>query len=335
MINSSKEVESPTNQDITSANDGKLAKATSSSAPWLGLKDPRIVRVSKASGGKDRHSKVCTIRGLRDRRVRLSVLTAIQLYDLQDRLGLNQPSKVIDWLLDAAKHEIDELPPLPLPPANFGPHHPAVTSPHEVDHSSQSDKERSKVTNSINWEDAGELERSNFWSSDSLMREKSKEVVKDLADENESWTKGNEQDEQERDEGPGASTSFLLRPTHSSSLGFAPYASFSQLEPPSFQLGGHGYATQTEDLHNLNVVPLQSTLSLSSGSQILLSRPETTQSYFASNVRTAADVDPRQVNHFQMSTPSSQNLLLNPTAASPYPMSKSMRSFSFQCDCDP
>ncbi|KAF4397656.1 hypothetical protein G4B88_027396 [Cannabis sativa] len=92
----------------------------SSSTPWLRLKDPRIVRVSRVFGGKDRHSKVCTIRGLRDRRVRLSVPTAIQLYDLQDRLGLNQPSKVVDWLLNAAKDEIDELPPLPMPPSgNF------------------------------------------------------------------------------------------------------------------------------------------------------------------------------------------------------------------------
>lgn len=92
------------------------------SGPWFRSKDPRIVRVSRAFGGKDRHSKVCTVRGLRDRRVRLSVPTAIQLYDLQDRLGLSQPSKVVDWLLEAAKNEIDELPPLPniIHPLNFG-----------------------------------------------------------------------------------------------------------------------------------------------------------------------------------------------------------------------
>ncbi|KAG8366961.1 hypothetical protein BUALT_Bualt16G0022700 [Buddleja alternifolia] len=89
--------------------------SSSSTTSWSKLKDPRIVRVSRALGGKDRHSKVCTVRGLRDRRVRLSVPTAIQLYDLQDRLGLNQPSKVVDWLLNAAKHEIDELPPLQIP----------------------------------------------------------------------------------------------------------------------------------------------------------------------------------------------------------------------------
>ncbi|KAJ0960121.1 hypothetical protein J5N97_000094, partial [Dioscorea zingiberensis] len=58
----------------------------------------RIIRVSRASGGKDRHSKVWTSKGLRDRRVRLSVTTAIQFYDLQDRLGYDQPSKAVEWL---------------------------------------------------------------------------------------------------------------------------------------------------------------------------------------------------------------------------------------------
>ncbi|XP_023527017.1 transcription factor TCP17-like isoform X2 [Cucurbita pepo subsp. pepo] len=124
MITNSKEENSPP----------KLAASSSSSAavatPWLRLKDPRIVRVSRAFGGKDRHSKVCTIRGLRDRRVRLSVSTAIQLYDLQDRLGLNQPSKVVDWLLNVAKDEIDELPPLPIPSASLGLHYQSMLPPH-------------------------------------------------------------------------------------------------------------------------------------------------------------------------------------------------------------
>lgn len=71
----------------------------------------RIIRVSRASGGKDRHSKVLTSRGeLRDRRVRLSVGTAIQLYDLQERLGYDQPSKAVEWLLKAASSSIDGLP---------------------------------------------------------------------------------------------------------------------------------------------------------------------------------------------------------------------------------
>ncbi|KAG2334500.1 hypothetical protein Bca4012_016145 [Brassica carinata] len=78
--------------------------------------NPRIVRASRIFGGKDRHSKVCTVRGLRDRRIRLSAPTAIQLYDLQDRLGLSQPSKVIDWLLEAAQNDVAMLPPLQFPP---------------------------------------------------------------------------------------------------------------------------------------------------------------------------------------------------------------------------
>ncbi|KAL4345131.1 hypothetical protein HN51_063109 [Arachis hypogaea] len=96
---------------------------TSSSRQWTAFRNPRIVRVSRSLGGKDRHSKVCTIRGLRDRRIRLSVPTAIQLYDLQDRLGLGQPSKVIDWLLQATKLDIDKLPPLQIPPGFAQFHH--------------------------------------------------------------------------------------------------------------------------------------------------------------------------------------------------------------------
>ncbi|CAL5091455.1 unnamed protein product [Urochloa decumbens] len=72
----------------------------------------RIYRVSRASGGKDRHSKVYTAKGIRDRRVRLSVATAIQFYDLQDRLGYDQPSKAIEWLIKAAADAIDKLPSL-------------------------------------------------------------------------------------------------------------------------------------------------------------------------------------------------------------------------------
>ncbi|XP_055827427.1 transcription factor TCP17-like [Solanum dulcamara] len=105
-------------------NDSRLNLKTTSTPPsssrqWGASKNPRIVRVSRTFGGKDRHSKVCTVRGLRDRRIRLSVPTAIQLYDLQDRLGLSQPSKVVDWLLEATKQDIDTLPPLPVPPEYF------------------------------------------------------------------------------------------------------------------------------------------------------------------------------------------------------------------------
>jgi|UPI0001A83687 hypothetical protein len=61
---------------------GKRAVAVTVSpaagAPWAQQHPAsRIYRVSRASGGKDRHSKVYTAKGIRDRRVCLSVATAI------------------------------------------------------------------------------------------------------------------------------------------------------------------------------------------------------------------------------------------------------------------
>ncbi|KAJ8615573.1 hypothetical protein MRB53_034945 [Persea americana] len=71
-------------------------------------------QVSRGSGGKDCHSEVLTSKGLRDRRVRLSVPTAIQFYDLQDQLGCDQSSKAVDWLIQVAADAIAELPLLSL-----------------------------------------------------------------------------------------------------------------------------------------------------------------------------------------------------------------------------
>ncbi|OEL30937.1 Transcription factor PCF6 [Dichanthelium oligosanthes] len=100
------------------------AAALAVPSPWAQQHPAsRIYRVSRASGGKDRHSKVYTAKGIRDRRVRLSVATAIQFYDLQDRLGYDQPSKAIEWLIKAAADAIDKLPSLDAS-AGF-PSHPA------------------------------------------------------------------------------------------------------------------------------------------------------------------------------------------------------------------
>lgn len=69
--------------------------------------------IVRSTGKKDRHSKVCTAKGPRDRRVRLSAPTAIQFYDVQDRLGFDRPSKAVDWLIKKAKSAIDDLAELP------------------------------------------------------------------------------------------------------------------------------------------------------------------------------------------------------------------------------
>lgn len=70
-------------------------------------------RIIRSLGRKDRHSKVYTSKGPRDRRVRLSAHTAMQFYDVQDRLGYDRPSKAIDWLIDKAKAAIEALSELP------------------------------------------------------------------------------------------------------------------------------------------------------------------------------------------------------------------------------
>lgn len=69
--------------------------------------------IVKSTGRKDRHSKVYTSKGPRDRRVRLSAHTAIEFYDVQDRLGYDRPSKAVDWLIKKAKPSIDKLAALP------------------------------------------------------------------------------------------------------------------------------------------------------------------------------------------------------------------------------
>uniref|UniRef100_A0A0B5CZ73 CYCL1 n=1 Tax=Aristolochia arborea TaxID=158532 RepID=A0A0B5CZ73_ARIAB len=63
----------------------------------------------KRSGKKDRHSKICTARGPRDRRMRLSLDIARAFFDLQDMLGFDKASKTVGWLLDKSNAAIKEL----------------------------------------------------------------------------------------------------------------------------------------------------------------------------------------------------------------------------------
>ncbi|MCO5604505.1 hypothetical protein L7F22_058672 [Adiantum nelumboides] len=76
------------------------------------LRTPLSCLTVRAVGSKDRHSKVRTAKGLRDRRVRLSAPTAVQFFEVQERLGFDQPSKALDWLIRNARTAIDELAPL-------------------------------------------------------------------------------------------------------------------------------------------------------------------------------------------------------------------------------
>nr|AAO43102.1 mutant cincinnata [Antirrhinum majus] len=104
-----------------SSNNTTHNHTTTTTSSRLGLRNSvggEIVEVQgghivRSTGRKDRHSKVCTAKGPRDRRVRLAAHTAIQFYDVQDRLGYDRPSKAVDWLIKKAKSAIDELAQLP------------------------------------------------------------------------------------------------------------------------------------------------------------------------------------------------------------------------------
>ncbi|KZV50957.1 transcription factor CYCLOIDEA [Dorcoceras hygrometricum] len=58
---------------------------------------------------KDRHSKILTSQGSRDRRVRLSIDIARKFFDLQEMLGFDKPSKTLEWLLTKSKVAIKDL----------------------------------------------------------------------------------------------------------------------------------------------------------------------------------------------------------------------------------
>ncbi|XP_074592402.1 transcription factor TEOSINTE BRANCHED 1-like [Curcuma longa] len=58
---------------------------------------------------KGRHSKICTAKGPRDRRMRLSIDVARNFFRLQDMLGFDKASKTVQWLLTKSKAAIKEL----------------------------------------------------------------------------------------------------------------------------------------------------------------------------------------------------------------------------------
>ncbi|XP_004496702.1 uncharacterized protein [Cicer arietinum] len=64
---------------------------------------------SSTIGKKDRHSKIHTSQGLRDRRVRLSSEIARKFFDLQDMLEFDKPSNTLEWLFTKSESAIKEL----------------------------------------------------------------------------------------------------------------------------------------------------------------------------------------------------------------------------------
>ncbi|KAA8542557.1 hypothetical protein F0562_023709 [Nyssa sinensis] len=352
MITSSRERDFQAQQE-SGINDSNFSKASSSSRQsWSGFKNPRIVRVSRSFGGKDRHSKVCTIRGLRDRRIRLSVPTAIQLYDLQDRLGLTQPSKVVDWLLDVTKHDIDKLPPLHMPPGNFSQFHQPTLVSHESN-ASQSSLSPFFTVNQAYIKDRGSqsllsskqavdfnynvgdhdqmMAKSKAWDMDDTnLSAKRKEVERETIVEKRKWIKSNEEQNQSGIGGYMAQVSaqnFFPISNHSSFPSWLnntmPYTSYCHWEPSNLslsQIRSHGFPSQTGDPHTSHSVPvLPSLLSHPSGSEFFFCPSAATPSLFPPYppyISTPIENDTRQTNHSQLLSSTSQHVLPNPLMSS-------------------
>ncbi|XP_059303723.1 transcription factor TCP5 isoform X1 [Lycium ferocissimum] len=287
----------------------KLSSRTtpSSSRQWGGFKNPRIVRVSRTLGGKDRHSKVCTIRGLRDRRIRLSVPTAIQLYELQDRLGLSQPSKVVDWLLEATKHDIDKLPPLPVPPEYFTRfQQPPQESVHDLQ------QLRSHLFNANSHYLKDKIGDDRHFGEASL-REKT------MAIDTESGTSGKNKSIASNEEPNIGGQSFFPLGNRSSNLPGMPYNPYCHWEPNSnlslANFGHNSFSSLIEESQNGFPLSLASSSPFPSSSQLYFNPTASTFQPIVSPYMTNYPVesDSRvQLNHFNFFSSNSQQVLPNP-----------------------
>ncbi|KAF5729245.1 hypothetical protein HS088_TW21G01405 [Tripterygium wilfordii] len=65
--------------------------------------------ISTENKDYNRHRKICTSQGVRDRRVRLSIDIARKFFDLQDMLGFDKASKTLEWLLVKSRNSIKNL----------------------------------------------------------------------------------------------------------------------------------------------------------------------------------------------------------------------------------
>lgn len=81
----------------------------SSCGNWKSSSTSTCMTKMKMKMKRDRHSKIKTARGVRDRRMRLSLDVAKRFFGLQDMLGFDKASKTVEWLLDQAKTPINHL----------------------------------------------------------------------------------------------------------------------------------------------------------------------------------------------------------------------------------
>uniref|UniRef100_A0A9I9D300 Transcription factor CYCLOIDEA-like n=1 Tax=Cucumis melo TaxID=3656 RepID=A0A9I9D300_CUCME len=104
VIESSNNTNNEAAAATTTHNSSQYKAKTDNSSP----KNPRK-RSSSEMKKKDRHSKICTSKGPRDRRMRLSLEIARNFFDLQDMLGFDKASKTVEWLFTKSRSAIKEV----------------------------------------------------------------------------------------------------------------------------------------------------------------------------------------------------------------------------------
>ncbi|XP_066328682.1 transcription factor TEOSINTE BRANCHED 1-like [Miscanthus floridulus] len=87
----------------------ELGTCASDGAQGAGVSASLDRAAAAAAARKDRHSKICTAGGMRDRRMRLSLDVAGKFFALQDMLGFDKASKTVQWLLNTSKAAIQEI----------------------------------------------------------------------------------------------------------------------------------------------------------------------------------------------------------------------------------
>ncbi|KAF5954690.1 hypothetical protein HYC85_007546 [Camellia sinensis] len=96
MITTSREEDLTTKQEGNTVDGKNNSKAScSSKTTWSKLNNPRIVRVSRAFGGKDRHSKVCI--GLRDIKLKRQLAIREELYGKSAKAAA-KAEKIFLWI---------------------------------------------------------------------------------------------------------------------------------------------------------------------------------------------------------------------------------------------
>nr|UZQ19856.1 CYC-like protein RanaCYL2 [Nigella damascena]WDD45519.1 TCP transcription factor CYC2 [Nigella damascena] len=99
---------SPPPQPMETLNPSSVEETMKNKAtPSNGRSGNKIPR--KRSGKKDRHSKIVTAHGIRDRRMRLSLEIAREFFNLQDLLGFDKASKTVEWLLRSSEEAINQI----------------------------------------------------------------------------------------------------------------------------------------------------------------------------------------------------------------------------------